>query len=362
MGTRSSRARGMRGGEGAGADGGGAAPAPRAPTVAFSLAVIAHPDNDGGDGDRWVAVHEKQDRGWWLPGGGVDAGQTLAEAAVRESAEEAGADVELSGVLRVEHDGPGSGRLRVIYAARPRGGGAPPPLKSEADRHSRGARWVTLPELRAIGERTLWRSCDDVPRRTCHLRGPEPLEWMTYLAAGGQVSPLGCLQAERLGEPIPWDDEQGDPPRAFYPTAYEAQLLVTDPAGRVLLIDGAPPVVPAAAAGSVHSILSDGDGGGVHAAAAGCAARLGAELSGILRVRHVVDVRAASGAEHTASLHVVYAARASAAAPDAPPHGGRWVAADSAECGGAARELLRLPPQPLSLLDFEGAPAPRGAR
>jgi 8-oxo-dGTP pyrophosphatase MutT (NUDIX family) len=121
------------------------------PVVAFSLCVVEHapepPAPGSADADsppRFVLVHEKQVRGWWLPGGGVDAGQTLQEAAVclvrsvrsrrtppavresspnpncamnqvREAEEEAGCAIELTGVLRVEyaHD---YGRLRVIWA------------------------------------------------------------------------------------------------------------------------------------------------------------------------------------------------------------------------------------------------------
>ena len=74
-------------------------------------------------------MHEKSERGWWLPGGGVDAGQLFAEAMEREAEEEAGCEVALTGILRVEctiggraswHD-----RLRIIYAAVPRDAEAP---------------------------------------------------------------------------------------------------------------------------------------------------------------------------------------------------------------------------------------------
>lgn len=126
------------------------------PVVAFSLCVVEHapepPAPGSADADsppRFVLVHEKQVRGWWLPGGGVDAGQTLQEAAVREAEEEAGCAIELTGVLRVEyaHD---YGRLRVIWAAAPVEPAAP--LKTVADAESRGAEWVTLAET--VGRRT----------------------------------------------------------------------------------------------------------------------------------------------------------------------------------------------------------------
>ena len=41
--------------------------------------------------------------GWWIAAGGVDAGESFEEGALRESAEEAGLVPSLAGVLRVEH-------------------------------------------------------------------------------------------------------------------------------------------------------------------------------------------------------------------------------------------------------------------
>ena len=108
--------------------------APR--VVAFSLTAIEGPAD--GNQDRFVLVHEKDERGWWLPGGGVDAGQTLQEAAIREAEEEAGCVIELTGVLRVEYGRSSKhGRLRVIWAARAVDAAAP--LKAVADAESRGA-------------------------------------------------------------------------------------------------------------------------------------------------------------------------------------------------------------------------------
>ena len=109
---------------------------------AFSLTAIEHPARP-----EYVLVHEKGERGWWLPGGGVDAGQTLQEAAVREAEEEAGCLVELTGVLRVELM-PFCHRLRVIWAGRPKNADAP--LKSVPDAESRGATWTTLADTKEI--------------------------------------------------------------------------------------------------------------------------------------------------------------------------------------------------------------------
>lgn len=40
-------------------------------------------------------------QGYWLPGGGLDEGETLRECGVRECLEEAGVHVELKGLLEV---------------------------------------------------------------------------------------------------------------------------------------------------------------------------------------------------------------------------------------------------------------------
>jgi 8-oxo-dGTP pyrophosphatase MutT (NUDIX family) len=65
-------------------------------TCFFSLVICRHPDG------RFLAVEEINNRGWWVPGGAVDKDETLQEAAIRETKEEAGIDVILKGILRVE--------------------------------------------------------------------------------------------------------------------------------------------------------------------------------------------------------------------------------------------------------------------
>ena len=146
---------------------------------AFALAIIRHPDG------RFCIVEETDERGWWVAGGGVEPGESLLEAALREAREEAGIAVRLDGVLRIENSIFGSQmRLRAIFLASPVDPTAP--LKSVADAESVRAEWRTAAEIEELGKR---------------LRGEEPLVWARYLERGGVVFPLSVLAEE--GEPLP---------------------------------------------------------------------------------------------------------------------------------------------------------------
>lgn len=145
---------------------------------AFALVVCRHPDG------RYLLVQEFCNQGFWLPGGAVDAGESLGQAAVRETAEEAGVDVELTGVLKIEHtahpEDTASGRapynrMRVIFAARPLDPEQKP--KSVPDYESLGAAYVSAQDIKQL-----------------RLRGLEPLHWSSYLEGSGQVYPLALLQ------------------------------------------------------------------------------------------------------------------------------------------------------------------------
>lgn len=145
------------------------------PTWFFSLVVVRR-------GDRFLLVHErKHGQTWYLPAGRVEPGESLAEAALRETLEETGVEIELEGVLRVEHNpGIDATRVRVFYLARPVGEGTP---KQAPDEHSLAARWLTLTEMRALP-----------------LRGHEVLEIFEAVAAGVPVAPLTTI----VPEGAPW--------------------------------------------------------------------------------------------------------------------------------------------------------------
>jgi 8-oxo-dGTP pyrophosphatase MutT (NUDIX family) len=129
-------------------------------------------------------IQEYSNRGFWLPGGKVDGGESLKAAALRETLEEAGMEVDLKGLLAVEYNPCGIDgesfvvRMRVIYYAEPTVPFLQRPPKCRPDFESVGASWCTAAEI-----------CGD----TLRLRGGEPRHWVKHLEAGGLIHPLSVL-------------------------------------------------------------------------------------------------------------------------------------------------------------------------
>lgn len=116
---------------------------PTRPFVGASIAVIR------GEHVLLAARANEPMRGvWTLPGGLVEAGETLAEAALRELCEEVGLTAEMIGVLSpteiIVRDE--AGRARHHYVVHPHAalwrGGEP-----VAGPEALGVRWATLPEI-----------------------------------------------------------------------------------------------------------------------------------------------------------------------------------------------------------------------
>lgn len=147
------------------------------PTWSYALVVVRL-------GPRFLLVHEaKHGGGWYLPAGRVEPGETLAQAALRETLEESGVPVTLEGVLRLEHT-PGSpthdARVRAFFLAHP---SDDTPVKRLPDEHSLEAAWVHL---------------DDLGRYA--LRSEEVRSVLHHVARGGPVYPLSML----TDEGAPW--------------------------------------------------------------------------------------------------------------------------------------------------------------
>mmetsp|Transcript_14408 Transcript_14408/g.22211 ORF Transcript_14408/g.22211 Transcript_14408/m.22211 type:complete len:191 (+) Transcript_14408:175-747(+) len=158
-------------------------------TYEFALIICRNSFQDSPDYGKWLAVNESRGRGWWIPGGAVDYDEQFDEAAKRECLEEAGIEVNLKGVLKVDHGAEGDeARMRVIFYAEPTTLEMSTQVKKVPDEESVEARWVTLDELVELGE------------KPPGLRGSELLTWGKYLEDGGQAFPLAVFGRE--GETI----------------------------------------------------------------------------------------------------------------------------------------------------------------
>ena len=143
------------------------------PSFYFSLVVVRR-------GERFLLVHErKHGQLWYLPAGRCEPGEDLKQAAIRETLEETGVPVRLTGILRIEHNPqPSFTRVRVIFAGEPVDDTPP---KSEPDEESLEAAWVAPEELGRFP-----------------LRGEEVAELLRYVAGGGTVHSLDLLQGEGM--------------------------------------------------------------------------------------------------------------------------------------------------------------------
>lgn len=123
--------------------------APHATSIVPSANVVVT-NEDGA-----ILLIRRSDNGnWALPGGAMDLGESLPETAVRETAEETGVDVEVTGLVGIFTDPrhlvlyTSNGEVRqefsVVFTARPVGGSpATSPESTEV-------RWTAVAEIESL--------------------------------------------------------------------------------------------------------------------------------------------------------------------------------------------------------------------
>jgi ADP-ribose pyrophosphatase YjhB (NUDIX family) len=120
--------------------------APKANSLVPSVTAAVR-DEEG----RLLLIHKIDNNYWALPGGAMDLGESIADAAVREVAEETGLRVEITGLVGI-YTSPGhvmaydDGEVRqefsVCFHARPQGGEL-----REDGAETKAAEWVDVSKL-----------------------------------------------------------------------------------------------------------------------------------------------------------------------------------------------------------------------
>lgn len=102
------------------------------------------------DDDRMLLIQEtslKWRGKWFLPGGNVKKGERPDVAVVREAREEAGVEVDLTGIFYVKcYQGLFTSKLHIFYTGKITGG----ELKTKPNRHSMAAGWFSYEELKKM--------------------------------------------------------------------------------------------------------------------------------------------------------------------------------------------------------------------
>ncbi len=120
--------------------------APKASALVPSVNVVVTDDADD------ILLIQRTDNGnWALPGGAIDLGESVAQAAVRETLEESGIECEVTGIVGIYSDPrhvilyTSNGEVRQEFSIVPtaRALSGRPTTSSESSQ----VRWVPAPEL-----------------------------------------------------------------------------------------------------------------------------------------------------------------------------------------------------------------------
>jgi 8-oxo-dGTP pyrophosphatase MutT (NUDIX family) len=119
--------------------------APKANSMVPSVNVVVA--NDAGE---ILLIRRSDNDNWALPGGAIDLGESVAQAAVRETKEETGIDCEITGLVGIYTDpkhiilytsnGEARQEFSIVLTARPLGG-QPTPSDESTE-----VRWVPAAE------------------------------------------------------------------------------------------------------------------------------------------------------------------------------------------------------------------------
>eukprot|EP01062_Namystynia_karyoxenos_P007069 TRINITY_DN1248_c0_g1_i3.p1 TRINITY_DN1248_c0_g1~~TRINITY_DN1248_c0_g1_i3.p1 ORF type:complete len:812 (+),score=183.53 TRINITY_DN1248_c0_g1_i3:80-2437(+) len=131
---------------------------------------------------RYLFVQETGGRGFWVPGGAVDPGESLVEAAERETVEECGIQIRVVGVLGVESHRPRQNFRRATLLAEPLDPEQALSVKTLPDFESGGACWIATKQLPSLFLRFGGRGEG--------VLGHPTLRWLTRLDQGLAAPPL----------------------------------------------------------------------------------------------------------------------------------------------------------------------------
>jgi len=121
--------------------------APKANSLVPSVNVVVT-----NDADEILMIRRTDNDNWAVPGGAIDLGESVAQAAVRETREESGIECEITGIVGIYSDPKhvllytSNGEVRqefsIVLTARPLSGQPTPSSESSE------VRWVPLSEVR----------------------------------------------------------------------------------------------------------------------------------------------------------------------------------------------------------------------
>lgn len=121
--------------------------APKANSLVPSVNVVVT-----NDADEILMIRRTDNDNWAVPGGAIDLGESVAQAAVRETREESGIECEITGIVGIYSDPKhvllytSNGEVRqefsIVLTARPLSGQPTPSSESSE------VRWVPVSEVR----------------------------------------------------------------------------------------------------------------------------------------------------------------------------------------------------------------------